>query len=160
MPMSRRAVFGPAALAALVLAGCSILPPPARFFGGEMLLSVEIDTGLNGDAPVAVETLIVYDPAVVDQLTALTAAQWFARREQFLRDQKKGALDNWLWEWVPGQQVRDQQLDFGVGARAALVFAGYLTPGDHRQRVEPHGEYRLFLGASDFTLAPLGGSGG
>lgn len=160
MKAPRIAALAAAALAAVAAGGCSLLPEPARFFGGEMLLAVDVDPRLNGDSPVAVETLIVYDAKLVDQLTALTASEWFARRDQFLRDQKKGALDHWLWEWVPGQRVLDQQLDFKVGARAALVFAGYLSPGDHRQRVAPHGEYVLTLGATDFTLAPLHGRRG
>lgn len=152
----RLAALGAAALA---LAGCSLLPDVTSFFGGQMRLAVEVDSALNDDSPVAVETLIVYDAKLVDQLTALTAAQWFERREQFLRDHEQGALDHWLWEWVPGQRVADQRLDFRVGAQAAVVFAGYLTPGDHRQRVAPHGEYVLVLGRTGFTVSPRHGGG-
>ena len=141
-------------LSLLVLAGCGLVARTQRMFGGALPLEVTISAGANQASPVAVDLLVVYDQQVLDRLLALSAREWFQQREQWKRDHP-GAFEAWGWEWVPGQAVPRQVAEYRAGAKAALVFADYLTPGTHRVQLDPHAPARLILGEGTLAVEPL-----
>lgn len=148
------------ALAALVLVslGLSVacgLPARTRnLFGGKVQMEVTVSPSLNGNTPVPVDVVVVYDKGLLEDLQGLSARQWFEQREQILRDNPK-RLDTWSWEWVPGQEVATQVLEFDLGTAGGLIFADYLEAGDHRLRFDPHQHFRLSLGEASFTTSAL-----
>ncbi|MEM9556806.1 MAG: type VI secretion protein [Acidobacteriota bacterium] len=99
------------------------------------------------------DLLVVYDEGLLDQLISLDATQYFAQRRQLRRD-RPDDFDWWSYEWVPGQQTQQLQLPFASGARAAIVYARYVTPGAHRVRVDPRTPHRLVLGSERFDVLP------
>jgi hypothetical protein len=47
------------------------------------------------------------------------------------------------------------ELAYGVGAKQVVLFADYLTPGDHRATRDPQRPFRLVLGQSEIKLEDL-----
>lgn len=125
------------------------------FFGGELAAAIYTDPALNQNSPVQVELLVIYDNQLLQQVRSLTAQQWFAQRDQILRDgAARKSLVSRYWELVPGQPVVpvvQEKLSFEVGARGAVVFANYASAGAHRLLLDPHQDVVIHLGESDVS---------
>lgn len=133
---------------ALALSGCS-------FFGSRVgldELTLDVAARANDDTPIAVDFVAVKDADLLKQLTAMTAKQWFAEREQFQRDYRQ-LLTVWGLELVPGQFIEQQPFPLG-GERAAglLVFASYNTPGAHRLRLDDQRSAWLKFNSREMSL--------
>ena len=139
-------------LVALLLSGCLYIRHPGALFGGLLTMQVTTVPKMNKDMPVAVEVLVVYEEKVLEQLEKLSATQWFEGRAQFLRDNPPGTdtFETWRWEWVPAQNVPNQEMQYSLGALATIVYVSYQTPGDHRAKVAPRQDFLLSLQANDF----------
>jgi type VI secretion system protein len=153
------AVFRDPGIGAFLLAGLLLfstiscgLPKRARsMFGGQIPMRISVSPDANRNSPIAVELVIVYNGKLLDELLKMPAGDWFRKREQFLRDHPDG-VDSWRWEWIPGQEVAELELPYRVGAKGGVLFADYVTPGEHRMRIDPHQPVRLMLRTADFTL--------
>jgi type VI secretion system protein len=147
-------LLGP--LLALCLGGCGVLGGifgKGAVFGGHQEVAFRISEDLNDNYPVAVELIVLYDKDLDDELSALTAQQWFAKREQVLRDFSSQQLVTFRWEWTPGQAPPLQRFRYRSGARSLLLFAGYSSPGEHRIRLEvPDAPLQVRLEKSDFRV--------
>lgn len=144
-------------LASSVLGGCLYVRQPSALFGGLLTMRVSTVPKLNKDMPVATEVLVVYDTKILDQVEKLSAEQWFEGRSQFVRDNPPGTdtFEAWRWEWVPAQNVPDQEMRYSLGARATIVFVSYQTPGDHRAKIAPRQDFLLSLQLNDFETRLL-----
>lgn len=133
---------------ALALSGCSLFG--ARVGLNE--LTLDVAARANDDTPIAVDFIAVKDADLLKQLTAMTAKQWFAEREQFQRDYRQ-LLTVWGLELVPGQFIERQPFPLG-GERAAglLVFASYNTPGAHRLRLDDQRSAWLKFNSREMSL--------
>ncbi len=137
-----------------LLAGCSLVKGALPLGGGQILggysfLGVEVDDQLNGDAPVAVDLVIVYDEDLDKSLSGYTSVQWFSKRAQLSEDSQLLTFKS--WEWTPGQAVPEQRFGYRRGAVAAFLFAAYEAEGDHRRRFAPNRSLLLQLGEAKFT---------
>ena len=139
---------------ALAPLGCGVASKTKSLFGGDLKMVVTVSENLNQSSPVAVDLVVIYDKALLEQIQALSARDWFRQREQWARDFPKG-FDLWSWEWVPEQQIPDQTLSFRLGTSGAFLFADYLEPGAHRQAVDIHEHFYLDLRDSSFSVSPL-----
>lgn len=148
---------------ALLLTSCGMVSRSQALFGGKLDIQVEVRQAANQNSPIAVELLLVESKESLDQLKAMSAREWFAGREQFLRDAPKGVnACSWqegpcLWEWVPGQTVETLTVEYKPGPRWGVIFADYVTPGDHRIVVEPRKHFRLLLAEESFRVTPFQG---
>ncbi len=115
-------------------------------------VSVTVAPTANDTTPIAIDLIAVRDKALVDKLGALTAAEWFAQREQAMRDHPT-TLGLTSWELVPGQTMRVQRPQ-AEPAWAILVFANYASPGPHRLRVPDTRTLTLTAGEKDVELVP------
>ena len=148
------------ALVVLILSGCGISKAPKAIMlrarsmtGSRVDVRVIVAPDANQNSPLAVDLLYVYDAKLLDQLLKLNASEWFAQRKQLKRDLLPGeGAEIWSWEWVPGQQIPIQQLPIKTSAEAGLVFANYLTPGNHRFRIDPFEDIVIQLGERDLTV--------
>lgn len=136
----------------LLLASSCGLPNRVRsMFGGQLPIQVSIAPDANENSPLAVELIVVYNDKLIDKLMEKRARDWFAGREQFLRDYADDVKSR-KWEWIPGQKVEPIDLAYGIGAKRVVLFADYVTPGDHRATIDPQQPFRLILGQSDLEL--------
>jgi type VI secretion system protein len=139
----------------VMLASSCGLPNRVRsMFGGQLPIQVSIAPDANEDSPLAVELIVVYENKIADKLMEKKARDWFAGREQFLRDYGDD-VKSWKYEWIPGQEVQPLDLEYGIGAKRVILFADYLTPGDHRATIDPQRPFRLVLGPSELELEEL-----
>lgn len=123
-------------------------------FGGQLPFDVVIAADANEDSPVAVDMVFVYDKKLLDTLLKTPASDWFAKRDQFVKDYGN-SLAVEQWEWVPGQQVERISVPYRAGAQRVVLFADYVTDGDHRATADPQEPFRLVLGARDLSVEKL-----
>jgi type VI secretion system protein len=136
---------GAAVILAVVVAlsGCGSFARPGGIKTGEIIVTAALDA--NENSPVAVDVVLVYDPAVIEKLVSLPAATWFAEREQFLRDAPDG-IDVLRHEIVPGttQTITVSNVQ-RLKASGAVIFVNYLNDGEHRLRIDALETVRLQL---------------
>jgi len=143
-----------------LLAGCGV-PKRATntvkvLKNGKLDVVINIAPKANLDNPVALDMVMVYDKTLLKQLQGLTAKDWFEKRGQIkLNYPGDSGLDFWSWEWVPGQQVRIDPLTVKSKTVGALIYANYLTPGEHRAVFDPFHSISLALGEKAFSVEPL-----
>jgi type VI secretion system protein len=106
----------------------------------------------NDNAPTTVDAVMIYNPAVVPTVLAMTAKQWFEKREQ-LKNDFPGGYEMREWEVVPGAQVDISKLPFRSGGVGLFVFANYPGAGDHRARLDAWQKPRIALQGHAFTVA-------
>jgi type VI secretion system protein len=141
------------ALVTVTASSCGYWTRTRAFFGAKIQMSVAVSPGANLNNPVAVEMLLVYDDKLLETLLKTPAREWFDKREQFRQDNPEGTgFDSWRWEWVPGQTVAPQTLPLRANAKAGLVFANYVSAGDHRARIDGKKSFTVSLGDRTFTV--------
>ena len=134
------------------LAGCAGRLRPAK----RLTLAVNISADANRDSPVALDFVSTNDKDLSKDISKMTAADWFQKRDQILRDfPKASSISVRSWEWVPGQVVPDLQIPLKKTPRALFIFANYSTPGPHRGVVDASKAALLTLGREDIQLGPL-----
>jgi type VI secretion system protein len=117
----------------------------------ELVMDVHVEPEANHNSPVAVDVLLVKDKDVLKSLIGMSATEWFQKRKDFERTHPKGILAS-SWEWVPGQEVGPVSVPKASSAKAILLFANYLTSGEHRAELPKGGQVSLKLSADDFVL--------
>lgn len=135
-----------AALVLSLLAACAEKPVVAV-----PQVAIQAEERANDFSPVAVDVVLVRDQKLVEELLKLSAAEWFEKREQYLRDYPV-TLSAHSWEVVPGQTL-SQPLPREPAAWAAIVYANYGKGGPHRLRVGTPGELKIRLGEAGPALA-------
>lgn len=107
----------------------------------------------NSNTPIPVDLVLVRDKDLLKEIPKLTAAEWNQRRGQYLRDYpEKNQLVDYRWEWVPGQEVHCSTISMTPKPKAAYLFAGYASKGDHRARVAIDKGLNLKLMADEFEI--------
>ncbi|HJZ71511.1 MAG TPA: hypothetical protein VKE51_07195 [Vicinamibacterales bacterium] len=119
-------------------------------------LHVQVAPDVNDDRPIPVDVVFVWDKATSAKLEALTAKDWFEKKAAMRRDDpKEQAFTTREWEWVPGQEVPDIDLNVPAASRkwlrAIFVFANYRTEGPHRAHLSP-GSASIALLRTDFRV--------
>ncbi|QGZ43382.1 hypothetical protein GO485_28950 [Pseudoduganella flava] len=156
-----------ALLAAAALAGCGALsgakalvglaPAPVKPDWANVTLAAAPDA--NADSALAVDIVLVKDPALLESLSAMSAAKYFGARENLLRTFPDG-LTVLAVEITPGQLIRLQPERYRKErAWAALAFANYANPGEHRLRLAlDRPSCVLQLNAQEFVAAGMAGT--
>jgi type VI secretion system protein len=135
----------------LIASGCSVAGKVRSAFGGDLPIKVTVVPGANEDTPIAVDLLLVYDQKLMDDLLKMPAATWFTKKEQFLKDHENDVVVTHR-EWAPGQAVAPLSIAYKPGVRKVVLFADYVTEGDHRAVVMPQQPFHLVLGERDFSV--------
>jgi type VI secretion system protein len=118
---------------------------------GKLLLDVNLYPDANQNNPVALDLVLVNDKAVLTQLAAMPASQWFNNRTQVERDHP-GETQLKSWEWVPGQDVNRISVPINPKVKGAIIFARYFSPGAHRAVIKTPGHLQIDFKDTDFTL--------
>lgn len=145
---TRRMVPGLGLLLALALPLAACADDPDLEFS---TVSMTAEPGANNDTPIRVDLVLVSDHKLLEELLRISAADWFKRRIQYLRDYPE-QLSVFNWEIVPSRQY-SAELPDRPPAWAGLIFAGYANPGDHRLLTHDPA-VRLRFAGSEFYLVP------
>lgn len=142
-----------ACVLACMLAGCGMFGGPKAVKPDWRTLRVVTAPDANNNSPLAIDVVLITDRALVDGVSALTAAQYFAARDDMRRSQPDALVVQSL-ELVPGQSFEIDPKPFRANKGwAALMFANYGTPGAHRFRLQLDSSgYLLSLNAQDALL--------
>lgn len=126
----------------LTLCGCG---------GGVLRANLIVEAGANSNSPVMLSAVMVHSTKLLNKLQEMTAAQWFAKREQLLRDFPRD-LEETYWELVPGQQLPPVDQPVRKGAVQGILFANYRTPGAHRYLFDPKRPQEWSCGLREIKL--------
>ncbi len=147
-----------------VLSGCSLVSGASALLGlgpkpvepEWKTLALQASDDANDNSALAVDVVLVRDAAVLESLLAMPASKWFATRAD-LRRTFPEALTVYSYEIVPSQNIRlSDKLWRSEKGWAALVYASYATPGDHRARLLLSASgYVVRLGAQGFEAGEI-----
>lgn len=128
-----------------------ILPEGTHLSWSSVTLSAEDDANLN--SALAVDVVMLHDDEALGLVQNLSASKWFATRDDLFKTFPKGFTFQSA-EVVPGQTLQMKQDIFQQKRQTAtIVFANYLTPGEHRVRVDQlKGQILIQLGAQTLTV--------
>jgi len=111
-------------------------------------ITISAEPGANGGEAIDVDFVAALDAAAAAEIGALSAKDWFAKREAIVGEEKADVMS---WRVDPGGSVPETPVELGE-ATASFVFARYASPGAHRKKVEGEGALAITLGATDFTI--------
>jgi type VI secretion system protein len=149
----RRYIYAAILLTAVACSGCSVATlSPSHLIKPHLSLAVKVANDANINQPVALDFVSINDKDLAKDVSKMTAADWFQKRDQITQDFKPAAISIRSWEWVPGQVVPDIMVPMRKAPRAILVFAHYSTPGPHRALVDPSKPSILMLDREDMKL--------
>ena len=162
--MIRRTVLIGLVATSLTLSGCGVVSGARSMLGlgpkpvgpDWKTLALRAADDANANSALAVDVVLVKDAAVLDSLMAMPASKWFATRADLQRSFPE-ALTVYSYELVPGQSIKlNDKLWRSEKAWAALVYASYSTPGDHRARMLLTAPgYVVQLGAQGFSAGEI-----
>lgn len=116
-------------------------------------LRVTIAADANNNSPVIFSVVLPRNKTAIKKLLELTAKQWFAQREQILRDYRTD-LDEAYYEFVPGQQVPELLPRGGRGRLQGILFVNYHTPGAHRYTFDANQVLKVNFGQLGLSFTP------
>ena len=117
-------------------------------------ISISVVDRANDNSPIAFDLVYISTRAPLEEtLSKLSATDWFAQREQMLRDYKDD-MAVLHWEVVPGQIIATQPINRPPARlrHAAFLYAAYKTPGAHRYRVTDEDPLVIIADLRDFTV--------
>jgi type VI secretion system protein len=138
-------------LLVLLCAACSAAGKVRSAFGGQLPLRVTVVPGANDDSAIAVDFVVVYDQKLLDEISKVSAAEWFSKKSRFLADHPQELVVE-AREWVPGQSIAPMIIPYRIGARKVVVFADYHSAGEHRAIVPPQQPSIVTLGETDLKV--------
>ena len=117
-------------------------------------MTVVASEGANLNTPVALDVVLLRDDATLAMVSALSAAKWFSSRSDLAKTFPEG-LGYRSMEIAPGQTLKLPASAFGASRLVGvIIFADYLTPGEHRVRVDQmQGDILVQLGARSFSVS-------
>ena len=134
----------------LTASSCSSISSAACYVTrSDTEVPIEAEKNANHNSAVAVDVVIIETELLAQDIGKLTAHEYFAQRRQLQRDNPED-LTVWSWELAPGQRVDGASIGPLCGS-GTLVFAGYVTPGDHRLNIDRKVQVRIVLGERDFS---------
>ncbi len=137
----------------LFIGACGIAAKTKAVIKGDLKMYVNIDPKINSDNPLPVDVVWVYDEDLLKELLKLSAKAWFEKKEQFKRDfPSNEAFEVWPWEWTPGQKVMVQKIPIKAKSKGGIIFANYLTDGDHRARIDPSEDFQIDFSEDSFSV--------
>ena len=145
-------------LAGLLLVGCSVFQsvknavvPPGKALKWDTV-TFNMPPAINMNFPLAVDIVTIYEPALVDKILGMKAADWFAAKDSLLKTYPN-ALHSRSWELAPGESKTVPGKPFCEKQVFAVIgFADYFAQGEHRVRLdELEGRIRLEFEANDFS---------
>lgn len=119
--------------------------------GVTLRVNIVVEPEANTNSPVVMSAVFVHSKPMLGKLQEMTAAQWFGKREQLLRDFPRD-VEELYWEFVPGQQVPRVEKSLRRTPLLGLLFANYRSPGAHRYLFDPKRAQEWICGLREIKL--------
>ncbi len=119
--------------------------------GVTLRVNIVVEPEANTNSPVVMSAVFVHSKPMLGKLQEMTAAQWFGKREQLLRDFPRD-VEELYWEFVPGQQVPRVVKSLRRTPLLGLLFANYRSPGAHRYLFDPKRAQEWICGLREIKL--------
>jgi hypothetical protein len=111
--------------------------------------TIQVDSKLMN--PIIVDFVFVYDNAVLEELKKVPSMQWFSKREQYKMDLEiNNKIEILSYELVPGQKINIRRYKPKQKNEGLIVYASYVTAGDHRVILKDYNYVTLELMKDDF----------
>ena len=126
--------------------------------GGDSKMDVKVHVSpkANNNNPVAVDLVLVTDKKLLQELMKMSASEWFEKRHQVELDYpKEPGLNAGRWEWVPGQDVKIDQVPVKMEVVGGVIFANYFNAGTHRAPIDPRKGILITLGDENLCVQSL-----
>lgn len=142
----------------LAVSACGAIGSSWEYFFGEETrinsVSMTVVEKANNNSPIPVDFVFIgkREP-LAEEFAKITAADWFARRAQFLRDFPED-IDVRSYEVVPGQILPTEKVAKPKVTAAGFIFANYATPGAHRYRITTERDVKVTLDVKEFSVQP------
>jgi type VI secretion system protein len=120
--------------------------------GSDLVVHVTVDSSANQNSAVALDVVNIENKKVADSILTMSSSDWFKKKLDLQRTYPKDLVVS-SWEWVPGQVVGSVKIRNSRSAKAVVLFASYLTPGEHRAVLPGHGTVSVNLLEKDFALS-------
>jgi len=117
----------------------------------QLPLRLRIDPDVNDDSPIALSFLVISDPELAEEISRLTAAQWFDNRKLLL-SRDGNALHEVMLEVVPGQEISGLTLDVPAGSCAGLLFTDLRAQSRRGQWFDPNRPVHLAVSLQAVSL--------
>jgi type VI secretion system protein len=109
--------------------------PPGPSFLDWKAMTVVAAPDVNQNSPLALDLVFVRDTAALEKLLTMSASKWFSSKDELMKTYPN-AMTIKSWELVPQQVLQLSEEALGSPRVAGMVlFADYLTPGDHRAQL-------------------------
>ena len=126
---------------------------PSAWIDRNFDFSVTVAKNANGNSPIAVDLVLIFDEDLVKKLSALTSREWFKQRDQFKQDfPGDTGFSSLEWEWIPNQNVLPLSFPTKGKLEAVVIFANYTSEGAHRARITPNSDIKLKLLEESFQV--------
>lgn len=119
--------------------------------GVTLRVNIVVEPEANTNSPVVMSAVFVHSKPMLGKLQDMTAAQWFGKREQLMRDFPRD-VEELYWEFVPGQQVPHVEKSLRRTPLLGLLFANYRSPGAHRYLFDPKRAQEWICGLREIKL--------
>ena len=117
-------------------------------------MTIVAEQNMNNNSATPLDLVLVYDDKLLAMLLALPAGDYFAKREQLIKD-NSGLMEIISFEMTPAQVLPDQPVQYLTPNPAgAILYANYSTPGEHRIKLAKQKDLTITLGTLDFTIDP------
>jgi hypothetical protein len=104
-----------------------------------LVMKFDVARKANGDMPVMVDVVVVYDEELKDELDRLTATEWFAQRDQRVRNNPgMQSFQTWRWELTPGKNMSGIKKTLRGLPAKGILFADYNSRGKHSATFDPN----------------------
>ncbi len=119
-------------------------------------LAINVEEDANSNSAVALDIVFIRDQAMLEALLVMPATKWFSTRTELKRSFPE-AFTVLSYELPPAMAMKvERKLWKDETAWAVLVFANYLSPGEHRARLLLNNQgYVVQLGALSFSASDL-----
>ena len=141
----------------LVLSGCDAVKSAVGIQQSKVWLekvNFRAADNANDSSPVKIHIVIAYKEALATDLGKLTALDYFKKAEK-LKSDAGIDMDVFAIDVVPGSIPSLEITPSNSTGFAALMFARYTTPGDHRTNVGADYEIQVDLGKKDLKVTPI-----
>jgi len=114
-------------------------------------IEIQVDPAANNNTATAIDLVILYDKGLLKEFLSLSSKDYFEKYNQLSRDYP--GVEVVRWEVVPGKKIPAEPLKYSRGTpKAAVVFADYTTPGQHRYSVGEGEKISVRLMENDFKV--------